>query len=140
LYVTDYTRVRIYLSCMLLTTLEYGYICLVYCWLHWSTDTFVLFCSWLHCSRDTFVLFCSWLPWSRDTFVLYVTDYTGIRIHLYYLLLTTLKYGYICGVCYWLHWRSDTFVLSCCVLHQAYIQTIKKNQFLHKKLYYEYKI
>jgi hypothetical protein len=31
LYVPDYTGVRIYFSCMLLTTLEYGYICLVCC-------------------------------------------------------------------------------------------------------------
>ena len=107
LYVTDYTGVRIHLSCMLLTTLENGYICLVYYWLHWSTDTFVLFCSWLHCSRDTCVLFCSWLHWSRDTFFLYVTDYSGIRIHLYYLLLTTLKYGYMCLVSYWLHWSTE---------------------------------
>jgi hypothetical protein len=29
LYVTDYPGVRLYLSCMFLTTLEYGYICLL---------------------------------------------------------------------------------------------------------------
>jgi hypothetical protein len=54
-----------------MTTLEFGYVCLVGYWLHWSTDTFVLYCSWLHWSTDTFVLSCIWLHWSTDTFVLY---------------------------------------------------------------------
>jgi hypothetical protein len=58
-------------KCIRTTTLEYGYICLV------------LFVT----TRGT------------DTFVLYVTDYTGVRIHLSCMLLTTLEY--------------DTFVLFC---------------------------
>jgi hypothetical protein len=85
-------------------------------------------------------LVCYWLQWRTDTFVLYVTDYTGGRIHLscmllttqedgyiylvcywlhgarihsFCMLLTTLKYGYICLVCYWLHWSTDIFVLYC---------------------------
>jgi hypothetical protein len=96
---------------MLLTTLEYGYICLVCYWLHWSTDIFVL----------------------------YGTDYTGVQIHLSCMLLTTLycivprvvtnrtrqmcpyssvgrnrtrqMYGHICLVYYWLHWSTDIFFL-----------------------------
>ena len=56
-------------------------------------------------------LVCYWLHWCTDTFVLYVIDYTGGRIHFSCLLLTTLEYGYICLVCYWLHWSTGIFVL-----------------------------
>jgi hypothetical protein len=110
LYVTDYTGVRIHLSCVLLTTLEYGFICLVCYWLHWSTDTFVLHVTdytgvrlYLSCMLLTtpengcICLVCYWIHWRTDIFVLYVSDYTGVR--------------YICLVCYWLHWSTDTFVL-----------------------------
>jgi hypothetical protein len=72
LYGTDYTGVRIHLSCMFQTTLEYGYICLL------------LFLT----TRST------------DIFVLYATDYTEVRIYLSCMVLTTLEYGYICLVCY----------------------------------------
>jgi hypothetical protein len=41
---------------------------------------------------------CYWLHWSTDTFVLYVTDYTGVRIYLSCMLLTTLEHGYMCLV------------------------------------------
>jgi hypothetical protein len=91
LYGTDYTRVRIHLSCMLLTTLEYGCICVVCFWLHWSTDIFVFYCSWLYEVR--IYLSCMLLTTLKhDKFVLYGTDYTGVRIHLSCLLLSTLEY------------------------------------------------
>jgi GR25 family glycosyltransferase involved in LPS biosynthesis len=98
------------MSCMLLTTLKYGYICLVWYWLHWSTDTFVLYVT--DYTGVRIYLTCT------------VPDYTGVRIHLSCMFLTTrstdilscmlrttLKYGYICLVWYWLHWSTDTFVL-----------------------------
>jgi hypothetical protein len=159
LYVTDYTGVRIHLSCMLLTTLEYGYICLVWYWLHWKTNVSLLQCSQEQnktnvsyssvvrnrtrqmCPYFSAVIYRTrqmypyssvvrnstrqmypsssvvsnlqdkciryWLHWSMDTFVLYVTDYTGKRIYLSCMLLTTLEYGYICLVCYWLHWSGQ---------------------------------
>jgi hypothetical protein len=46
-------------------------------------------------------LVCYWLHWKTDIFVLYVTDYTGVRIHLSCMLPTTLEYEYIYLVCYW---------------------------------------
>ena len=63
-----------------------------------------------HCDRDPKYIDVIY-SWSTDTFVLYVTDYTGGRIHLSCMLLTTLEYDYICHVCSWLHWSTDTFVL-----------------------------
>jgi hypothetical protein len=38
------------------------------------------------------------LHWSTDIFVLCVTDYTGVRKYLSFILLTTLEYRYICLV------------------------------------------
>jgi hypothetical protein len=111
LYVTDYTGIRIHLSCMLLTTLEYGYICLVCYWLHWSTDIFVLYIAdytgvriHLSCSVPDYTVAGTHLSCS-------VPDYPGVGIHLSCMLLTTLEYGYICIICYWLHWSTDTYVL-----------------------------
>jgi hypothetical protein len=51
---------------------------------------------------------------STDTFVLYATDYIEVRIHLSCMLLTTLEYGYICLVLF-LTTRS-TDILSCMLL------------------------
>jgi hypothetical protein len=112
---------------MLLTTLEYDYICLVCSWLHWRTDTVVLYVTdytgvriHLSCMLLTTLEYdyvchvCYWLHWSTDTFVLYVTDYTGVRIHMSCMLLTTLEYGYICLLCYWLH--GVRIHLSCMLL------------------------
>jgi hypothetical protein len=50
LYATDYTEVRIHLSCMLLTTLEYGYICLVLFLTTRSTDI-------LSCMKEIYTYF-----------------------------------------------------------------------------------
>jgi hypothetical protein len=66
-----------------MTTLEYGYICLV--------------------------LFVTTL--GTNTIVLYVTDYTGVRIYLSCMLLTTLEYEYICLVLFVTTRGTDTFVL-----------------------------
>jgi hypothetical protein len=121
LYVTDYTGVRIYFSCMLLTTLEYGYMCLanvpvLQCSQEQNkTNVAVLQCSQEQNKTNVFLLQCSqeqskkMYPYSsvvsnlqdkciRDTFVLYVTDYTGVRIYFSCMLLTTLEYGYMCLV------------------------------------------
>jgi hypothetical protein len=98
LYVTDYTGVRIYLSCMLLTTLEYEYICLVCSQEQDKTNVSVLKCSHIQDKTNVSVLQCS--KEQSNIFVLCVTDYTEVRKHLSFILLTTLEYGYICLVCY----------------------------------------
>ena len=108
---------------MLLTTLEYGYICLVGYWLHWSTDTFVLYCSWLHRSTDTFVLSCIWLHWSTHTFVL-SCSWLHWSTDTFVLFCSWLHWSMdtFFLFCSWLHWSTDTFVLFCSWLHGVRIQ------------------
>jgi hypothetical protein len=63
------------------------------------------------CIRDTFVMydtdytgvrihlsFMLLTTRSTDTFVLYATDYTGVRIHLSFMILTTLEYGVVSNI------------------------------------------